>query len=488
MFGSERGVSKRLYTPLGELRPSSGDPWNVDQLWLLRMRKSWESCVKHKPNYFLNAPESLHTTAEVRGLVLGTGATIYREMQASIEAAEHELVIITCFWAASPSLESITQSLRRLSDRISSSGKPPVKVFIGFSSLSWPQKLFQTSAAKGRMYSRSEWVQKLGLPRATELPGLDITIKSIFVRPFSVMHPKFMIIDRKVAWLPSCNVSWETWFEGAVVISGSIVDQFVMLWKDFWLVGQQSDWSELDKHSTSVTEGEEDNLRVSVPIESHISLDIATKATFLPSPHHPYALCIPFWPSTSATAPPPTPLTNYLLTAIQLARRSVHIQTPNLTAFVVIHELLSACKNGVDVNITTSQRLMVLEQLVTAGTTTQRAVKWLIAQHRKLTQAAQEDPEAEGGIGRLRISYFKGPPGARDGDREAVQTHIKLTIVDEEVVVLGSQNMDRASWFTSQELGVAFHSREFAEHLRITLDTAMERKRVSVYDSADYFR
>lgn len=35
------------------------------------------------------------------------------------------------------------------------------------------------------------------------------------------------------------------------------------------------------------------------------------------------------------------------------------------------------------------------------------------------------------------------------------KSHVKCTVVDDELVVLGSENMDRASWFTSQELGVA---------------------------------
>ena len=37
---------------------------------------------------------------------------------------------------------------------------------------------------------------------------------------------------------------------------------------------------------------------------------------------------------------------------------------------------------------------------------------------------------------------------------------MKCTIVDGEVVVLGSGNMDRASWYTSQEVGVAVEGRD----------------------------
>ena len=55
--------------------------------------------------------------------------------------------------------------------------------------------------------------------------------------------------------------------------------------------------------------------------------------------------------------------------------------------------------------------------------------------------------------GKLKISYFRAKPSA--GDNEPRRSHVKCTVVDEEVVVLGSGNMDRASWYTSQELGIA---------------------------------
>lgn len=59
----------------------------------------------------------------------------------------------------------------------------------------------------------------------------------------------------------------------------------------------------------------------------------------------------------------------------------------------------------------------------------------------------------------MKIGYFK----LKSGPGEPVKSHLKLTVVDDEVTVLGSGNMDRASWFTSQELGVALLSREIAE-------------------------
>lgn len=52
--------------------------------------------------------------------------------------------------------------------------------------------------------------------------------------------------------------------------------------------------------------------------------------------------------------------------------------------------------------------------------------------------------------------------------------HVKCTIVDGEVVVLGSGNMDRASWFTSQELGVAVQDEQIARDVWGKLELGLE--------------
>ena len=55
----------------------------------------------------------------------------------------------------------------------------------------------------------------------------------------------------------------------------------------------------------------------------------------------------------------------------------------------------------------------------------------------------------------------------------AVKSHLKMTVVDGEVVVLGSGNMDRASWYTSQEVGVAVFGREVVRMVRGKVDEAL---------------
>ena len=83
------------------------------------------------------------------------------------------------------------------------------------------------------------------------------------------------------------------------------------------------------------------------------------------------------------------------------------------------------------------------------------------------------------------MSYFH--PRAKvagNSPDEPVQTHVKLTVIDAEITVLGSGNMDRASWYTSQELGVAFFSDKFAALIRQELDALMMSRSRCVYDSS----
>ena len=42
-----------------------------------------------------------------------------------------------------------------------------------------------------------------------------------------------------------------------------------------------------------------------------------------------------------------------------------------------------------------------------------------------------------------------------------VLSHFKMTMVDDDYLVLGSGNMDRASWWTSQEIGLLFYMPAF---------------------------
>jgi phosphatidylserine/phosphatidylglycerophosphate/cardiolipin synthase-like enzyme len=180
------------------------------------------------------------SSATVSDVVFGTGHQLYRTtLLPAIEAAQHEVILITCFWARSPTLDALGTSLLALNQRAVESGRR-VRVRIGFSSTSLVQKLL--SRGRPRIYSGKEWHELLGLPRnLSDLPGLDVSITSIFFLPFSVWHPKFVVIDRRTVFLPSCNVSWEEWFEVCVSFRGPIVQEFIGFWMSYWHDGSRPD-------------------------------------------------------------------------------------------------------------------------------------------------------------------------------------------------------------------------------------------------------
>lgn len=479
--------------------------------------------------------------ATITPLAFTTGFQIYQtSILPAILSAQHEVILITCFWStASETLARLRETLLQLSEksvalqrqRKKKKGKEQqkkIKVRIGFSSSSVWQKLTHTFSKEGKVYSGEEVFGKRGLlsplssssssekeekekEKEKELwRGLDLEIKSIFFLPFSVWHPKFVIVDRKEVWLPSCNVSWEEWFEGGVRVQGEgVVRKFVEFWEENWRSegdgggdrgeGEEDGEEEEDEEEEpdqdqdqEDQEDQEDFHHYNSPSTTTTLPNIPYK--FLPSPHHrnPHFHLFPWQPPSP---PPPTPLNLELLHLFTTAHKSIYIQTPNLTCAPVLDALWGAAvERGVQVTIVTSERLMRVEQLVTAGRTTGWCVRGLVKKYQRAMLERERrmgDLEAGRGgtMGSLRVSYYEPRSGAATkaktgGDAEPVQSHLKLTVVDEEAIVFGSGNMDRASWYTSQELGVAFYSHELVTQVMQSLQSALEGRTKLVYDSS----
>ena len=406
--------------------------------------------IKENENHFWgNDPSVLLRPGElsVADFTVGTAVDIYTStILPALESAQREILFVTCYWAYSASLKRLCSTLIKLSDSslTQPTGTPKLRVRLCFSSLSLAQKLFHTSSPDGHIYPPSKW-RSLGLPSPEDLKGLDLQVKSLFVLPFSVMHPKFVIIDRQKILLPSCNLSWESWFECCLPLTGPIVNSFVRFWQDTW--GRN------DLGDPSIA-----------PRPYEVSSTVAIhSAVFLPSPHHrnPHFQLLPF---RSFVPPPPTPLNSLLLHLFFRAKTSIVVLTPNFTSPPVMSALLEALSRGVNVTVVTNRRMMMLEQLITSGTITEICV-WKLRRRysrmcrQKLSPSYLEDVEIGVGAhntGSLRIGYYRPTIMYR-------RSHIKCTTVDDRIVVLGSGNMDRASWYTSQELGVAIEGEETAK-------------------------
>lgn len=173
--------------------------------WLQELRKS-EGIKENHQHFWGNDPSILCSSSAVEDFISGTGEDIFTDaIIPLLLSAKKEVILVTCFWAASPLLSKLSSALVELSRKVISQGLPKLRVRLCFSSRSLRQKLFHTTSPKGEIYPPSKWVPKLGLPAPDLLQGLDLQIKSLFFLPFSVLHPKFVIVDRQLALLPSCK-------------------------------------------------------------------------------------------------------------------------------------------------------------------------------------------------------------------------------------------------------------------------------------------
>ncbi|KAI7760780.1 hypothetical protein ACKAV7_003413 [Fusarium commune] len=426
------------------------------------------------PSYYVNNLDSLITTSSPKTLYVGTGYSIYtRALLPAILSAKHSVQLITCYWAASPSLDAIRDTFEKLATaRIEANVKEPLRITIGFSSFGLFQKLFHPASREGYVYDPSKW-PKLGLPDQQLLrnANIDLTVKSIFFTPISLMHPKFVIVDGTRAWVPSCNVSWERWFEGCVEVEGAIVDRLLAFYDRVWGHNDEPQRQPGPEVHMQIDRRAPDRLQANSEASATQSIDFPASGPvptiFLPSPHHRNPR-FSFFPFLSKTHPPMTPLNAALLTLFNNAQRRITILTPNVTSWPVVESLLDALARGVDVQLRTSKGMMLIEQLVTAGTTTSWCLRKFIQRYNALlNQPRSSDPEAQSPTpGKLEIFYYKQLDARRDEEDEPVVSHFKMTLVDDEYLVLGSGNMDRASWWTSQEIGLLFYVPGFSgQHL-----------------------
>ncbi|KAK5065018.1 hypothetical protein LTR84_000853 [Exophiala bonariae] len=374
-------------------------------------------------------------------LVVGTGFSVYKNsIIPAIKAAQKEVILVTCFWAKSETLTLINDALRHLSEKASAS----------FSKISY-----------GQNYPPATW-SKLGLPQQDELPGLNITIKRKFFWPLGIIHSKYVIVDREIAVFPSCNVSWERWFEVAVSVCGPAVEDLLSFHMDFWDRGRP--FPSMQSSPQQLNIGALVHQGPAVAVFSHLHVD----TTLLPSPHtpsylpnhlHPRSMLgnLPCFPGIPHSFPS-TPLLSKTHHLLFTAKSSIIMLTPNLTEPVVINDLVQAMERGVDVHIWTNRKLMTMEQIVTAGTTTPRCV-------RNLAQRTR------GYRGSLTTQFFDDVLGAQRVQEHAkeltpIKLHSKVTIVDGAKILLGSGNMDAASWKTSQELGIFFESKDLVDEFK----------------------
>ncbi|KAK6516126.1 hypothetical protein TWF506_006036 [Arthrobotrys conoides] len=394
-----------------------------------------------------------------------------------IVEAKSEIMIFSNFWKHSYAAKRIGDALKVLSKRTEESSRPRVAVKI----------LFDRGSVKHVFQSRvtvteTEWVT-LGLPSMEDAPNIDIEVINYHNFPIGTFHSKFMVVDKRIAALNSCNIQDNSNLEMMCQFEGPVVDEIwdhaVSAWglptKSERPLANGSGSSSFRKH------GSEDALHIDyspvndppprltaedvtqilnrsvpnplqtdvkddyiskVPFRSHLRLNIKDIPMVL-APRAPYA--------SFGNVSLNTPQNAAWLSAIYFAKFKIFIQTPDLNAPPVITALLEAVKRGVEVSIVLCLGYNDLgEMLPTQGGHNEWVVGHMIKQ---LNQQEKTRLKTYWYVGRDMVKPVHAAKHFRT-------CHIKLMIVDEKIGIQGSGNQDTQSWFHSQELNIVIDSEE----------------------------
>ncbi|KAK6500364.1 hypothetical protein TWF481_010707 [Arthrobotrys musiformis] len=446
--------------------------------------------------------EDLLSASYIEDYTVGTGESLTNLQCTKMLEAEHEVIIVTGFLnPTSDSVKNLSRTIEILATRqvlknVRRGSDSTLKVHICFSSSGFLQKILHTKSPNGRVWKQKEW-KKLGLGDPSYLKGkIDLTVKSIFVRPVGLLHGKYMIVDRRILVVPSSNLSWEEWLEGATTYlrypddrEDCVVRRFVEYWESVWRHGEEPGPDKFDMVAERFPAVMPNEGGGSIVLERPrgLAIDRAGWEGFVPTvflPHPESGSFPPIWPIGEVEAIWKVirrlmgvvfenggrdedylgnPQNAFWMAAIDEAEKSIYVHTPNVTAKPLMDALMRAVKRGVTVEVVTSIGMMKWEQLVTAGTTTEKCLAKMVGElGRWKATLDEESAPTTGGLWIYRYNVRQRPPLLpyikRPEDNFKMtwfeKSHVKCLVVDEEVMVLGSGNFDRASWATNQEVNV----------------------------------
>ncbi|KAK6535839.1 hypothetical protein TWF281_000089 [Arthrobotrys megalospora] len=393
-----------------------------------------------------------------------------------IVEAKSEVMIFSNFWKFSYAARRIGDALRVLSERLGLAEEPCVHVRI----------MFDRGSIKHLFYSRvtvteAEWIT-LGLPPTKEIPKIHLEVLNYHNFPLGTLHSKFMVVDKRIAVLNSCNIQDNSNLEMMCQFEGPIVDDIwdhaMSTWGQTVELGLSSPTEDISP-STSPTVQRSDEvdslsaddppirltandvtevLNRSVsnrilpdatdgditerPFRSHIRLTTEDLPMAL-VPRAPYA-----WLGNNSLN---TPQNVAWLSGIRFAKFKIFIQTPDLNASPVVTALLDAVRRGVEVSIVLCLGYNDLgEMLPMQGGHNESVVAGM---KRELSEKERE---------MLKIYWYVGRDMTRPvhASKHFRTCHIKLMIVDDRIGIMGSGNQDTQSWFHSQEINIMVDSEE----------------------------
>ncbi len=170
------------------------------------------------------------------------------------------------------------------------------------------------------------------------------------------------------------------------------------------------------------------------------------------------------------------PQNSAFLAVFKHAKSHININTPSFNSWGFLHGILDALSRGVDVNIVLSKNYQDYNGPIQEAGKNSKAVKSLMKERKRIVKDFGGD---ESKVGDLTIKWFVTRGGQISGHRKGERVekrivinekfwnhnHTKFLVADNQVVIVGSANLDEQSWYNSREVNVIFDSHRAATKL-----------------------
>ncbi|OZJ02257.1 hypothetical protein BZG36_05027, partial [Bifiguratus adelaidae] len=181
------------------------------------------------------SPELMSGSGVVTHTVFGSIPEIMSHCAKAIEHAEEEVIIATAYWQKGDSVNKVRDALielnRKASERTAKGGSEKVIVKILYDRSHFVKKMVTPGY---RIKIDPSEHTSIDLPDVKDVPNLSIEIVD-YHRPFlGTLHTKYIILDRKIAFLMSNNIQDRPNLEFCMQLEGPIVDSLYDMFLISW--------------------------------------------------------------------------------------------------------------------------------------------------------------------------------------------------------------------------------------------------------------
>ncbi|BEI93363.1 uncharacterized protein CcaverHIS019_0509910 [Cutaneotrichosporon cavernicola] len=202
-----------------KFKGEEGDGVEVTELFW-KMYLSCLPTIERDPLAGYTSPDLLGSTTTMPLSIISVIPDIMKHYRDVIVRAQHEVFLATNYWQPSDSVSTVTQALKELSARVQKEGRARVVVKVMYDRGSWEQLWNAHAPVPPTVYT------KLDLPDPKDVPGLHLEVINFHKVLLGTFHVKFLIVDRKVVLLNSCNIQDRPNLEMMTHLEGPVVDSF----------------------------------------------------------------------------------------------------------------------------------------------------------------------------------------------------------------------------------------------------------------------